>query len=37
VTTIRRTDGGWELVAADDITHLEGLETKAVPELEDKR
>jgi broad specificity phosphatase PhoE len=37
VTTIRRIDSGWELVAADDITHLEGLETKAVPELEDKR
>jgi broad specificity phosphatase PhoE len=36
VTTIRQTEGGWELVAADDITHLEGLETKAVPELEDK-
>lgn len=36
VTTIRRNDSGWELVAADDITHLEGLETKAVPELEDK-
>jgi broad specificity phosphatase PhoE len=36
VTTIRTIDGGWELVAADDITHLEGLETKAVPELEDK-
>lgn len=37
VTTIRRVDGGWELVAADDTTHLEGLESKAVPELEDKR
>jgi probable phosphoglycerate mutase len=36
VTTIRQRDGGWEMVAADDVTHLEGLETKAVPELEDK-
>ena len=36
VTTIRSNNDEWELVAADDITHLEGLETKAVPELEDK-
>lgn len=36
VTTIRKTDGGWEMVAADDVAHLEGLESKAVPELEDK-
>lgn len=36
VTTIRRTDGGWELVAGDDIAHLEGLESKALPELEDR-
>lgn len=35
VTTIRRSGGGWELVAGDDIAHLEGLETKALPELED--
>ena len=36
VTTIRKRDGGWELVAIDDVAHLEGLETKSFPELEDK-
>lgn len=38
VTTIRANDSGaWELVAADDVLHLEGLETKGFPELEDRR
>lgn len=38
VTTIRLSDSGvWELVASDDVLHLEGLETKGFPELEDKR
>jgi alpha-ribazole phosphatase/probable phosphoglycerate mutase len=35
VTTIVRDGGNWRLVAADDVSHLEGLESKAVPELED--
>ncbi len=38
VTTIVRDDGDqWHLVARDDISHLEGLETSAYPELEDRR
>ncbi|MBL8160653.1 MAG: histidine phosphatase family protein [Anaerolineae bacterium] len=38
VTTIHLGDDGvWQLVAADDVMHLEGLESKAFPELEDKR
>lgn len=38
VTTIHRDDDGvWQLVAADDVMHLEGLETNPFPELEDKR
>lgn len=38
VTTIRLNDAGeWELVALDDVLHLEGLETKRFPELEDKK
>lgn len=38
VTTIRLNPAGaWELVAADDVLHLEGLETKRFPELEDKK
>jgi broad specificity phosphatase PhoE len=36
VTTIRRTDSAWEIVAADDVQHLEGLETHSVQEPEDK-
>lgn len=34
VTTLRRRDGEWELVAIDDCLHLEGLRTAAVQELE---
>jgi broad specificity phosphatase PhoE len=37
VTTIRRVQNGWEMVAADDIAHLEGLETDSIDELEDKK
>src|SRR5829696_7876281 len=36
VTTIRRKDDKWELVAADDVMHLENLERRAAPELETK-
>jgi broad specificity phosphatase PhoE len=36
VTTIRRKDTAWELVAADDVMHLENLERRAAPELETK-
>lgn len=36
VTTIHLNDDGkWELVTADDIMHLEGLEAKRSPELEE--
>lgn len=34
VTTIRRKDEGWELVAIDDVMHLEGLEARSTRELE---
>jgi broad specificity phosphatase PhoE len=34
VTTIRRKDGEWELVAVDDVMHLENLERRAARELE---
>lgn len=34
VTTIRRKDEGWKLVAVDDCLHLEGLRTAAVGEIE---
>jgi broad specificity phosphatase PhoE len=38
VTTIRLGDDGkWQLVTADDVMHLEGLEAKKSPELEEKR
>ena len=36
VTTVRRKDAAWELVAADDVMHLENLERRAAPELETK-
>ncbi len=36
VTTIRAKDEGWELVAVDDVMHLEGLERRASRELEAK-
>lgn len=36
VTTIARTDDGqWQLVAVDDVTHLEGLEAQKIQELEE--
>jgi broad specificity phosphatase PhoE len=38
VTTIMRKDGSrWELVAVDDVLHLENLERRAARELEAKR
>jgi len=38
VTTIARQDGGqWQLVASDDVMHLEGLATQQSPELEDEK
>ncbi len=38
VTTIRREEGDrWSLVTADDVMHLEGLETYTFPELEQRR
>ncbi len=36
VTTIRAKDDAWELVAIDDVMHLEGLERRASHELEAK-
>ncbi len=37
VTTIKLDDSGkWQLVTADDVMHLEGLEAKKSPELEEK-
>lgn len=37
VTTITRSGAGaWKLVTVDDVLHLEGLETKRYPELENK-
>ncbi|MEZ4666638.1 MAG: histidine phosphatase family protein [Anaerolineae bacterium] len=36
VTTIKRDDQGvWQLVAADDVTHLEGMPSQKVQELEE--
>jgi broad specificity phosphatase PhoE len=36
VTTINRDDDGkWQLVAADDITHLDGMSAQKVQELEE--
>ncbi len=32
---LRADDGGWQIVAADDVSHLEGLNTRSVSELED--
>ncbi len=34
VTTVMKTDGHWQVVAADDVSHLEGLDTNSVSELE---
>lgn len=35
VTTIKLSDDGiWQLITADDVMHLEGLEAKKSPELE---
>lgn len=36
VTTIVSKDGNWELVAVDDVMHLENLERRASRELETK-
>jgi broad specificity phosphatase PhoE len=35
VTTIKRDDGKWQLVTADDITHLDGMSAQKVQELEE--
>jgi hypothetical protein len=38
VTTIaREEDAQWQLIASDDVMHLEGLETQKSPELEDEK
>jgi broad specificity phosphatase PhoE len=38
VTTIaKKDDGSWQLVAADDVMHLDGLEAQQSPELEDEQ
>lgn len=34
VTTIHAGEQGWEVVVAQDISHLEGMESQAVPEVE---
>jgi broad specificity phosphatase PhoE len=34
VTTIARDASGWRIVAVNDVSHLEGLESKAFPEVE---
>jgi broad specificity phosphatase PhoE len=37
VTTLRRQeDGTWTLLAANDCSHLEGLESRYMPEVEDR-
>ncbi|PJF41165.1 MAG: histidine phosphatase family protein [Chloroflexi bacterium] len=33
VTTIARQNGEWKLVAANDLTHLEGLESRSAKEI----
>jgi broad specificity phosphatase PhoE len=33
VTTIRPEENGWSLVVSNDVTHLEGLDSRAVREL----
>jgi broad specificity phosphatase PhoE len=37
VTTIRLGDEGWTVVASNDVEHLEGLDSRAVRELGDKK
>jgi broad specificity phosphatase PhoE len=39
VTTVARDgeDSAWRLIALDDVSHLEGMETQSVVELEDRR
>lgn len=37
VTTIANTSDGWHMIMADDVAHLEGLQTSAFRELEDKK
>jgi hypothetical protein len=34
VTTLLRSGSGWEVVVAQDVSHLEGMESQAVPEVE---
>lgn len=35
VTTILLGETGWDVVVAQDISHLQGMESQAVPEVED--
>lgn len=37
VSTILREGDGWKLIVSNDVMHLEGLESRSVRELEDKR
>ncbi|MBL8144804.1 MAG: histidine phosphatase family protein [Anaerolineae bacterium] len=34
VTTIHASQQGWEIVVAQDVSHLDGMESQAVPEVE---
>jgi broad specificity phosphatase PhoE len=36
VTTIAREGDGWKMVVPNDITHLDGLESRIVKEMEDR-
>lgn len=36
VTTIERSGDGWRMVVPNDVTHLEGLTSRTVNEMEDK-
>ncbi len=35
VTTLLKNGAGWEVVVAQDVSHLEGMESQAVPEVEE--
>lgn len=34
VTTLVQTDDSWKIIVAQDLSHLEGMESQAVPEVE---
>ncbi|MDZ4764396.1 MAG: histidine phosphatase family protein [Chloroflexota bacterium] len=36
VTTILRDHNAWKIVAVNDVSHLDGLESKAFPEVDEK-